>query len=834
MADPQPPPADEGINYREIARQIVLTVLEDFPAGQIAQWLSGTRVQSDHNAIAAGLNLASKVAVRFAEAIAQGEADSDPAFGRLAAMAVSDLLGVNVNASNWSGRGKRSQRTPDMAQITSALLGVFGGGQEALTPSTAPAQKFMGTMLSFAMEGWLEGWIFEMLSSVVPGIDDIETFAELDDILAEVMGFGRLSRRVLSPLVDATIVTPMEWHVNKTYRPRLLTPGDVTRQVRAGLWSKERGDEELARQGWSDDRIAAFYNSDRKYLSVDDVLFLVREGGWSLADATAYLREQGHDAGTAEWTITAALTKRIAAFRDDSLAAIKSAYANRGISDSEFRTLLQAVVYDPEERNALETAMRTARELNVKGLSPGEAKACVKAGILAMTDYRAALRQDGYTEDAVLALELLLRTEIDERSDLEADRAAALADRAAEKAARARAAAERKVEIEADRALHRRGSLADLERAVVRGLVPMARYAEVLQPEYDGDTIEILVGLVEADRLAYVAQLDRAAEARKRAGVRNIDVGALEQATLTHVISPADFRQRLEQLGFPAGDADLLTATLNARMADTAAAVTKRAEAEAAAKRRSIDLGRYERLVVRGARSLPEYRALLASLGFDDGSQAGMVELLAGEIADAAAARKVRADAAAAALVKDVTLEQMRRAVILGTKTPAEYEQYLLTNKFTTDAQLVLMAELRADVADAADARQRRLDAEAESDRATLPLATVARAARLGLILPGVYQRRLEADHFSPEDVEIDMTLLTFEIAELVAARAKRDAPPPIPDPKGVSLGDLEHAVKLGLRSVDDYQARAFALGYSQEAVQTLVAVLRAEVQTLA
>jgi hypothetical protein len=231
---------------------------------------------------------------------------------------------------------------------------------------------------------------------------------------------------------------------------------------------------------------------------------------------------------------------------------------------------------------------------------------------------------------------------------------------------------------------------------------------------------------------------------------------------------------------------------------------------------------------------MAQYRALLGSLGFDDASQAAMAELVTAEIADAAAARQARLDAAAAAQVKGVTLEQMRRAVILGAKTEGDYQQYLIANKFTTDAQLVLLAELRADVADADDARQRRLATEAAKDNRALPLATVARAARLGLILPGVYQRRLEADGYTPEDVEIDMTLLTFEIAETAAARAKRDAPPPTPEPKGLTLGELARAVKAGLRTVDDYQARAFALGYDQASAQTLVDLLTSELATLA
>lgn len=832
--DTTPSPGDRAPDFRMEVTEKLAGLLDSDAWKKGKTWISIAIIEALSFVVDKVLWLGAKIGGTLALAIANGEDRNQEAFGELAAVALNDMFGVSVNPASMNNRGNRGARVDASHQIGDMMLRAFSGqadsgGGAALEPSDAPAKAFLSTMAQMALEGWLEGWIVEACT-----LGQLETFGDLDDTISHVLGLGRASAAVHGPLVKNLIVTPLEWKIHKTYRPNLLSPSQVAAEFAAGRWTEEVCREELARQGWHHDRQSTFLNAARKTPSLDQMVQLRRFGAMSDDDIMRALRNDGYDELAAAQVLAAKTDAALETIERSSIGAIQRAYVNRNISLSTMASMIGAIVSDRSEAAYYVTAASAEHDVNIKSLSPAEAKACVKQGVLAVSDYRAALRNDGYTEDAVLSLELLLRAELDEAADREADRIAAEAERAAEKAARLAAQEARRAEVEAQRALHRRGSLSDLERAVVRGLIPIRRYIDVLAPQYDGDTVSILVGLVEAERVAYLEQQKRADDARKRALIRNIDVGALEQAVMQHVITVNDFRSRLDGMGFPAADANVLTATLAARLADATAAAAKRAEAEAAAKVKSIDLGRYERLVTRGARSLVQYRTLLASLGFDDASQAAMVELLAGEIADAAAARQARLVAAALADVKGVTLEQMRRAVILTAKTEADYQQYLVVNKYTADAQVVLMAELRADVADAEDARRRRQEADQARDRRLIPLGTVARAARLGLILPGVYQRRLVTDGYSPEDVEIDMTLLTFEIAETAAARLKRDQPPPTPDPKGLTLEQLSRAVKAGLSTLDDYQARAFALGYSPEAVSTIVQMLQLELEALA
>jgi hypothetical protein len=56
------------------------------------------------------------------------------------------------------------------------------------------------------------------------------------------------------------------WHVNKLYRPELLSTALAVRQFTRGKWTREQLDEELARQGWSADRVDALIHDGTQRL----------------------------------------------------------------------------------------------------------------------------------------------------------------------------------------------------------------------------------------------------------------------------------------------------------------------------------------------------------------------------------------------------------------------------------------------------------------------------------------------------------------------------------------------------------------------------------------
>jgi len=354
-----------------------------------------------------------------------------------------------------------------------------------------------------------------------------------------------------------------------------------------------------------------------------------------------------------------------------------------------------------------------------------------------------------------------------------------------------------------------------------------------LAGDYDADTVAIMLALVEDDRQRYLAQQAEAVAARQRAGRRDLDVGSLERAVMAGLLTPEEFGARLAFMKFTAADATLLTSVVRAKKADQDAAIASRSEADERARRRQIDLGRFERLVRRGVRSMGEYDALLQSLGFEDADRAAMRELLDLQIADDRAADAERDAARNRVVVRGLSLDQFRRAVVLGTRTDDEYQRFLVEENFTTDAQAVLLADLRFAVADAEDARRRREQTAPATVSRGLALSTLQRAARLGVITPDTYSDRLRVLGYSADDRAIELELLLLEIADVHDARAQSEAAEPAALARGLSLEQTARAVRAGALTLEDYRAAATEAGLDTDAVNVVVAVLAQDVGTL-
>jgi hypothetical protein len=747
---------------------------------------------------------------------------------------VQNTFEIEVSQIDLAKLGFSSGRHAVAGTLAKKMVEGLTGGSTSVDASPEPAAKYLSVVLGQAFESWAIGEAIEVMTAIIPGIDKVEKIAELNDKVVNALGIGDSSSRVLRPYIDNLVVEPLRRHIARTYRPNLLNESDALRAFLRGDYTGAELAEELGLLGWSDRRQDILLKSAYKSVSLDDLLVLVRDGQIDRSFVLESLRTQGYDDATAQIALHAAETKRLAAIQDNSLGALQSAYADRRISDAEFSQFLSAIIINEAERGAFEVAARTIRDVNTKRLSPGQAEACVKAGVLPMAAYREALALDGYDPESALALELLLETEIHKDIDVEQLRKQKEAERAAAIAAKAAADAKKQADAEQQRLLARRGPLAELVRAAVRRLIPIARVVEVLAASYDADTVQIYVDDITTQIADADEQQRKADDAKKRAAIRHIDVGSFEQAVLEDVLTLDQFRRQLDTLSFDAADADVLTATLRQRKADLDAARKKRAEADSAAKRQSIDLSRFEQLVRRGVRSLGDYDALLRSLDFDDASRAAMVQLLQLHIDDDVAAAKKRAELAAIDPAKGLALDQYRRAVILGLKTFDDFQAWLLQQKYTTDAQAVLVAELRDDVAQAEAARRKREAPAAGGGAPAIPLSTVARAVRLGIVPPALYQQRLIDAGWSSDDIAIEMALLIQEIADVVAAKTKqaqRDAPAP---PPTLTLAELATAARADVLPIAAYQARAHALGYSNDDVDTLVRVLQVSVDAAA
>lgn len=825
------PPSDKVPDFRVTVEQSLAGVYDANSWAKFGEGATGWLLDAIGRVLSFLFGITGWAAGQFIRGVAKALELADPAFGEIAKAGIEALFGVSIPAGSLTkigGVGGSEQVKGAVGQaMLRAITGLAGdGGGGSTEPSMGPAEKYLGTIGNFAIEGWLMGFLVE-----VESLGRLKEFGELKDVIAESFGFGRLTRRILNPAIKALIADPMERAINLTYRPNLFSAGEVAKQLTRGRMTRDAAVRELALQGWNDTRIEGLLNDAAKFHGVSDLTLFVRAGYWTQDQAVQHLRDQGWEEAAAADELLVETLKLDESYALQQANAAVDAYVAGRVDHGALNGLLADSGVHNVHLKPLHDLALLRRELRTKELTSNEVEECVRAGVLAVVDYRAALERDGYSPAAVIAKELLLRAQMDKAKDVADHRAELEAERAGEKAIKDKAAELKRQQVEADRALQRRGSFAELSRAAVRGLIPIARVQEVLAADYDADTVDIMLGLVDVDRQAYLAQQQQAADAKQRATNRGLSVADLEQGVLSGAITMDQYAQGLTFRQIPAADAAILVATLQAKLDDQTRAQASRNAAALAAANRGIDLTRYESLVRHGVRTLTQYDALLQSMGFSDAARADMDELLRLRIADDEKARQIRKIPVPAAQQRGLTLDQERRAVILGLATEDEFVSFLVDQNYTADAQVLLVGELRVDVADAEAARAKRESTPPAVDGRVLALSTVARAARLSLISPDVYQERLIAAGYTADDVAIEMELLFTEIADVQSARQQQDQADALPQGKGLTLSDLARAVRRGLKHLEDYRARAVELGLSADAVDTLTRVLADELR---
>lgn len=777
-----------------------------------------------------------QLSVKLGKTVHEAEALVLPILAGFVAPMVAGMFGAEVNEAAFASRAASGDRTAASTALADAfLLTLIGDATGEQEPNWDGGKRIAGAALNATLEGWFQAAIPELLSDLLPA-DWLHftAFTKLPEDVIRALGIGRLVRRVLTPIINATATTPLTWATNKEYRPHLLAEATALRAFIRGRWAWDDASEELARIGYNDTRQEELYNEQLKYLTPDDLADLL---WWEIIkddEATQTMRNQGYDETNASKHLKIRSIRREDAIYREAVTVAITTFVEGRISEADLWGVLTSNIQSEHERDLLLGSAKLRQAITAKQLSSADARAAVTAGILAYTDYQEALRRENYTEDAITVLDVLLRTTLDTKKTAAQHKADVAAEKTAAAAAKSAAAAASKQQIEDARALKQQGSIATLEHAVIVGLIPIDRLVQVLTPQFTPGTVQIYVADVTQKKAAYDAQQQQKADAAKRAENKGLPVGTLEQAVYDGIITLDAFTAAVQSKGLGPADAQILTATVTAKKADLDAAKQKRAAADLRAAQKKISLAKADQLVRLGIWSEAQYRQLLASLGFGDADQASLVELLESNIAGAQHGTATRAAILKADPATGLTLEQFRIAVKLGDKSLDQFQTFLVNANYTADQQAVLTDELRQDVQVAEAARLRRQQGDTGASPVPLSLSTATKAARLGIITPDAYAQRLAAAGYSSDDVAIEMELLTTEIAKATAATQKATKAPTPAGGKGLTVTQLLAAVKVGAATPEQYRAAAVAAGLDQDAVNTLMAQLADTLATIA
>jgi hypothetical protein len=293
------------------------------------------------------------------------------------------------------------------------------------------------------------------------------------------------------------------------------------------------------------------------------------------------------------------------------------------VSIPDYQTFLQAhgftdaavAVLVSEAQNALAAAQSaaaikgaTAVGATGKGLSLAQLEKSVRAGFNTIGDYSAALQAAGYDAQAITALTGILQ-------DLMANDARTNQTKAIASAAVSQTGVQ----------------LADLERGVRLGVVPMATYLAVLTSAGVPAAAQNILQLNLAAQIKSTnAAQGLAASIRKMVSATGLSLGTLEKNVYAGKLSVLQFTNEMIAAGVDPTDAQIMVNLVQDEYNQVNATAALEGAAEAAAAGKQLSLAEEKAAVNVGVKTLVDYSNFVSALGFNSADTATLVATLAG------------------------------------------------------------------------------------------------------------------------------------------------------------------------------------------------------------
>lgn len=751
------------------------------------------------------------------------DAIASQAYGELIAREVESLFGLNYNSAALQGIANSKGRADLGSQVANVILtSIFSPTSAAsgsgVEPSDAAAKKYLGTVMTMELEGWIHSWVLDALS-----VHELEKFGDLKDGISSVLGLGRMSRQVFAAPLKVFVHDPYQALLNDRYRPTPLPHTSAIRQFYRGELSRDDLERILGREGWSTKYIDYLISEHQKYLSDADVDYLVSRGAWNSDQGSKYLQEQGWDAATAQRRLAIMADKRVDHFRREIITAGEAAFVRGDIPATQFQTIVQNSGLSDDEQTWTIRAAGVKRELHITNLSRSDIQTMILKGVLNFTDLQAWAVRNNMPIDQERFLELLLAEEGGEKTAAAKAKAEAAAAKAAAQQLKAQAAIAKAAQAKAQ-AADKGISVSQAETLVVDGLWTFDHLTTFLTARnYGPDAIAAITDLLHARITKAAAHGTTATGIRATAAAKGLPLGQLEKAAVEGILTLAEFQAALAPHGFTAEETQVLVElTQHAREVQ---AVKDQAAADRAAKagHHEASLAEIERAARLGITPADNYTLALQNAGFNAASVALLRGILDSQIAADRKAAATRTGAVAAGNFKGVSLPQLEQEVVAGIRTLDDYTAALLKLGYSAGDVADLAALLKLRIQHAHTVADKSVAAGEALAQRSLSLTDIERSVKLGILTIDDYKAALKAADFDPHTIDILAHALTQQVANASKAGVTTTGAVTKAKAKSISLSEFQRAVLEGVRTIGDYSNLLTGLGYSAADVTTMV-----------
>lgn len=333
----------------------------------------------------------------------------------LAAAAVSDLLGVEVDAATIQAafaRGPAAAMNALGGAVMSQLQAELSPAGSTIQPQDGvnAAQTFLGYGLQFAIrEGNLD-----FITSLIPEEYRVgEGLRGYGEGMARVLSLGRLSRLAFAPLFKIFIQDPSTWFYNQKYRPTLLGDAKAIEYFNRGLLSQSEFTNEMQLAGYSDRYAEVLQTAAYKQINEQQLYQQVKFGDIQEGQLPTLIQTLGYSQGDAD-TVVNTLQWTDAETVADQMANTAFTKALKGAFDPNgFQTYINNLPFGSTKQQWW--GRRLADDLNTPRafLTWSDVSESVIKGILTFDDATSFLQQAGYSATDQNTLMLLLLSKLD-------------------------------------------------------------------------------------------------------------------------------------------------------------------------------------------------------------------------------------------------------------------------------------------------------------------------------------------------------------------------------------------------------------------------------------
>lgn len=488
------------------------------------------------------IEITSEVGRRIGESVTEFEATAGPLILEAAAEALSDYFGTTISPAQIA-RGRSQGQKAAFAQnlgsfILESMFGAFEVPQN-ITPDVG--RRNAERILGFNVGTTLESWLGKVVSTT-PLTKWIPNWADLDEVMQQTLGLGRINRRIMGPLLKILIADPFAWDLNRTFAPALFNAGQLVRLRNRKELSDGEYFEQMSWHGWDKNKAAKMRNLVSRLPEKEDIAKMLELGLIDSARAKEIYEALGFtETGAA---IMTAVTEddRIRNINNAIETTARDMFRDREIDEGQLKVTLGKAGRSPAEIEIFVGLARIQRA-RPRPLPRGVVEEGYRKGMIPLSRLREFYETEGYSlDDRVLLEELAVedRLEAEER-----DR------RALEKATTAEF-----------RALPR----GQIEAAFIQGLIPRARLSEYYDArEFSPADQDVLMELATKRKTAHDLRLQEKLAAAASPDFAKLPRSVMEEAFIRGVVSDGRLRDWYAKSGFGPNDIPTLLSNVRQR-----------------------------------------------------------------------------------------------------------------------------------------------------------------------------------------------------------------------------------------------------------------------------